>query len=315
LPRITKNQRFGALSGDSNMKRRVKNLGGAVVDRVASRIQAHLKANVAVDPRTTPATKIGQLLLWHHYRTQIEAGHAPKLCQTGFRCFSQFEEDGIILYIMAALGILEGVFLDIGSGDGVNSNCSNLALNFGWRGTFIDGSESSIAKGRAFYEGHPDTWAYPLAFVCAMITRENVNQLLTEASVPREIDFMSIDIDGNDYWVWDAISVTSPKVVMTETQIVFGMRNIVVPYDKDHVYPGVHPHYFGASPVAMEKLARRKGYRLVGANRLGFNTIYVREGLAPALPTVSVESILSHPRNKEHAVLFEPIKDWKYEQG
>ena len=68
-------------------------------------------------------------------------------------------------------------------------------------------------------------------------------------------------------------------------------------------------------PVAMEKLARRKGYRLVGANRLGFNTIYIREGLAPTLPPVSVESILSHPRNKERAVLFEPIKDWKYEQG
>jgi hypothetical protein len=65
----------------------------------------------------------------------------------------------------------------------------------------------------------------------------------------------------------------------------------------------------------MERLARRKGYRLVGAIRLGFNTIYVREGLAPMLPTASVEDILSHPYNKERAVLFEPIKDWKYEQG
>lgn len=93
------------------------------------------------------------------------------------------------------------------------------------------------------------------------------------------------------------------------------LNNIVVPYDKDYVYPGRHPDYHGASPIAMEKLARRKGYRLVGANRFGFNTIYVREGLAPALPSVSVESILSHPRNKERAVLFEPIRDWEYEQG
>jgi hypothetical protein len=170
-------------------------------------------------------------------------------------------------------------------------------------------------RGRAFYEHHPDAWIYPPKFVCAMITRENINQLLTEASVPPEIDFMSIDIDGNDYWVWDAISVTSPKVVIIETHIEFGLNNIVVPYDKDYVYPGRHPDYFGASPVAMERLARRKGYRLVGANRLGFNTIYVREGLAPTLPPVCVESILSHPRNKERAVLFEPIKDWKYEQG
>jgi len=65
----------------------------------------------------------------------------------------------------------------------------------------------------------------------------------------------------------------------------------------------------------MEKLARRNGWRLVGANRYGFNTIYVREGLAPMIPSVSVESVLSHPRNTERALLFEPIKDWKYERG
>ena len=297
------------------MKTLIKNVGRALVDRVASRIEARLTSSLAVDPRTTPANKIGQLQLWDYYRTQIEAGRAPKLCETGFRCFSQFEEDGKILFIMAALGIQEGIFLDLGSADGVNSNCANLALNFGWRGTFVDGNEENITKGRSFYENHPDTWAYPPAFVCAMITRENINQVLTEASVPPEIDLMSIDIDGNDYWVWDAISVTSPKAVIIETHIEFGMNNIVVPYDKDYVYPGRHPDYHGASPVAMERLARRKGYRLVGANRLGFNTIYVRQGLAPTLSSVSVENILSHPRNKERAALFEPIKDWKYEQG
>jgi hypothetical protein len=296
------------------MKTRIKNLGRALVDRVTARVEARLTASL--DPRTTPVTRVGQLQLWHHYRAQIEAGRTPKLCETGFRCFSQFEEDGLILFIMAALGVLEGVFLDIGSADGVTiSNCANLALNFGWRGTFIDGDPSNIAKGRAFYESCSDTWYYPPKFVHAMVNRENINQLLMEASVPPDIDFMSIDIDGNDYWVWDAISVTSPQVVIIETRVDFGLRNIVVPYDKDYVHPGPHPDYFGASAVAIEKLARRKGYRLVGANRLGINTIYIREGLAPTLPAVSVESILSHPFNKERAVLFEPIKDWKYEQG
>src|ERR1700730_14145509 len=104
------------------MKTARKNAGKALADRLASRIEARLTRSFAVDPRTTPATKIGQLQLWHHYRTQIEAGHAPKLHQTGFRCFSQFEEDGMILFIMAALGILEGIFLDLGSADGVNSS-------------------------------------------------------------------------------------------------------------------------------------------------------------------------------------------------
>jgi len=95
------------------MKTRIKSIGKALVDRIASRIEARLSASL--DPRTTPTTKIGQLQLWHHYRAQIEAGRAPKLCETGFRCFSQFEEDGLILFIMAALGAQQGVFLDIGS--------------------------------------------------------------------------------------------------------------------------------------------------------------------------------------------------------
>jgi hypothetical protein len=271
--------------------------------------------NLAAELRTSPATKVAQLQLWHYYRSQIEAGRAPNLCDTGFRCFSQVDEDGLILFLIAALGISQGVFLDIGAADGINSNCANLALNFGWRGTFIDGSEADIARGRAYYERHPDTWLYPPTFIHCMVNRENINQTLIEASVPPEVDLMSIDIDGNDYWIWEAITATSPKVVIIETHVEFGFNNIVVPYDKDHVYPGLHPDYFGASPVAMERLARRKGYRLVGANRLGFNTIYIRDGLAPMLPAVSVESILAHPRNKERAALFEPIKDWKYVQG
>ena len=106
---------------------------------------------------------------------------------------------------------------------------SNLALNFGWRGTFIDGSEADIAKGRAYYERHPDTWLYPPTFIHCMVNRENINQRLIEASVPPEIDLMSIDIDGNDYWIWEAITATSPKVVIIETHVEFGFNNIVVP--------------------------------------------------------------------------------------
>ncbi|MEM3580577.1 MAG: hypothetical protein QXQ64_04850 [Candidatus Bathyarchaeia archaeon] len=91
------------------------------------------------------------------------------------------------------------------------------------------------------------------------------------------------------------------------------MNPIVVPYDKDYVCPGKHPDYHGASPVAMEKLAKKKGYRLIGANRYGFNTIYMKNGIGEDIfPAVSVESILQHPRNAERQKLFEPIKDWEY---
>jgi hypothetical protein len=124
---------------------------------------------------------------------------------------------------------------------------------------------------------------------------------------------LSIDIDGNDYWIWDALTQVEPQVVIIETHNEFGMRNIVVPYDPDYYYPGKHPVYHGASPVAMCKLAERKGYRLVGANELGFNFIFVKNGLAAEIPAVSIESLLTHPSVRESYAKFEEIKDWKYE--
>ncbi len=85
---------------------------------------------------------------------------------------------------------------------------------------------------------------------------------------------------------------------------------------REYFYPGKHPVYHGASPVAMTRLANRKGYRLVGANELGFNFIFVRNGLADdLLPEVSVESVLTHPSVEECYKKFEPIKDWEYEEG
>ena len=77
--------------------------------------------------------------------------------------------------------------------------------------------------------------------------------LIAAAGVDEEIDLLSIDIDGNDYWVWKALSATRPKVVIVETHVEFGLRNIVAPYDPEYVYPGKHPQYHGASPVAMAR--------------------------------------------------------------
>lgn len=170
-------------------------------------------------------------------------------------------------------------------------------------------------KRQKYYASNPDTWAYPPTFVQAFIQRENINELIRDNgfAAVAGVDLMTIDIDGNDYWVWEALTVVEPRVVVIETHIEFGMNSIVVPYDKDYMYPGKHPDYHGASPVAMEKLARKKGYRLVGANNYGFNTIYVRNGVGEdILPAVSVESILQHPRNQERQKRFEPIKDWEY---
>lgn len=284
-----------------------------MIERALGPLEERLTRLIRELPHTSPATKVSQRHLYHYYRRCVEQGAVPSLNETGYRVFSQFEEDGKLLFIFAALGIPSGVCVDIGSGDGIISNCANLILNFGWRGTFFDGSADHIRRGRDYYSRSPDTALYPPQFIQAFITRENINDLLIEAGVPQEFDLLSIDIDGNDYWVWDAMECTSPKVVMIETHVEFGMDSIVVPYDADYCYPGKHPQYNGASPSAMAKLAEKKGYRLVGANDYGFNMIFVRSDLAQGvLPTVPVESVLEHPRNAERYSLCSEIKDWDY---
>ena len=104
--------------------------------------------------------------LHDQWRTRARTGQLlPSNLGGGARIFSQFEEDGLLLFLDAVLELENKVFVDIGSSDGINSNCANLALNLGWHGLFIDGSSSGIAKGRIYYERHPDTKLYPPVFI------------------------------------------------------------------------------------------------------------------------------------------------------
>jgi hypothetical protein len=240
--------------------------------------------------RFSAAVQISQRRLYLYYKDKIGTGGIVPMPDTGFRVFSQFEEDGMLLYIFSVLGMGSRTFVEIGSDDGVNSNCANLAFNFGWSGLFIDASKESINRGKRFYARYPHPWMYSPKFHWGEATPDNINGILTENQVTGEIELLSIDIDGDDYWVWDAIEVIQPKVVIIETFIRFGMHDIVVPYGER--YGQEH----GASPAAMVKLARKKGYRLVGANQLGFNFIFIKEPLAREILTeVIVESILHHP--------------------
>lgn len=266
--------------------------------------------------RFTPSVQITQRQMFLKYQEQMKAGNLPNFKDTGFRVFSQFEEDGKLLYIFSLLGMPHKTFVEIGSDDGVNSNSANLYFNFGWHGLFIDGNSKSIKRGKKFFSKYPHTWFYKPKFICSMVTRENINDLVLSAGYEGTVGLLSIDIDGNDYWVWDALTAIDPQVVIIETHNEFGLNNIVVPYDANYSYPGKHPVYHGASPVAMTKLAAKKGYRLVGANDLGSNFIFVKNGLADKeLPEVSVESVLTHPSVQEGYKKFEAIKDWEYLEG
>ncbi len=263
--------------------------------------------------RFLPSTQISQRQLFHYYNDCRKNGNIPALKDTGFRVFSQFEEDGKLLFIFTMLGMSNKTFIEIGSDDGINSNCANLHFNFGWHGLFIDGNEKAIKRGRKFYSKYPHPWNYSPKFLCKKVTCENINQIIEDVGFKDEIGLLSIDIDGNDYWIWDALKVVQPQVVIIETHNEFGYEDIVVPYDANYSFPGKHPVYHGASPIAMTKLAKQKGYRLVGANELGFNFIFVKNGFVEnELPEVSVKSVMQHPSTVESFKKFEPIKDWEY---
>ena len=263
------------------------------------------------------STKTPQLSLQLHYRHLLAQNlPLPKLSDTGFRVYSQNDEDGIILFIFAVIGTTNKIFIEIGTGNATECNCANLAINFGWHGLFIDGNEEAIADGIEIYKNHPDTRVYPPKFIPAIVNRDNINQIITDAGFQGEIDFLSIDIDGIDYWVLDAISCVFPRVIVVEANAKFGMRSITVPYDPHFVYDPLNsPHYHGASLPAFTKLLNKKGYRLVGTNRFGFNAFYVRNDIGKELlPAVTIESCRTHPTRENDEKIFKKISHLPYEE-
>lgn len=263
-----------------------------------------------------PAVGIQQRQLMQHYMLCKQHGQLPDIRTTGFKVFSQFEEDGILLYLFSLVGEGSKTFIEIGANDGINSNCSNLAIHFGWSGLFLEGDPKLIKRGRKFYSKIPTPYHPKPKYVQAIVRRENINQLISENGLSGEIGLLSIDIDGNDYWVWDAIMVVQPKVVIIETHTEFATRNIVVPYDPEYMYPGKHPIYHGASVIAMNKLAERKGYRLVAACDLGINQVFLRNDLATEeLPAIDPAATLWHPQTRAGFAAFEAVKDWEYLEG
>jgi hypothetical protein len=263
-----------------------------------------------------PSVGIQQRQLMQHYLVCKQNGQLPDIKTTGFKVFSQFEEDGILLYLFSVIGEGTKTFIEIGANDGINSNCSNLAVHFGWSGLFFEGDANLIKRGRKFFAKIPTPYHPKPKYVQAIIKRENINELISSNGLSGDIELLSIDIDGNDYWVWDAIEAVSPKVVLIETHTEFGTNNIVVPYDPNYMYPGKHPIYHGASVIAMNKLAQKKGYRLVAASDLGINQIFLRNDLAvDEIPAINPASTLWHPQTIAGFQSFEAIKDWTYLEG
>lgn len=241
--------------------------------------------------------QIGQLQLQMHYRRLSSLrDQLPRFNDTGFRVYSQFEEDGLLLYIFSLIGTTNKRVVEICAGVGWECMAANLIVNHGWDGLLFDGGPENVQRGTEFYRRHPNTSLKPPKFVHAWITAKNINDLISKEDFAGEVDLLSLDIDGNDYWIWKAIDVIRPRVCLFETHNVIPLPlSLTVPYEPSRCalsLPEPESDFRSVSLAAMTKLSKSKGYRLVGAHRLGFNVFYMRNDVAadifPEIPETAV---------------------------
>jgi hypothetical protein len=213
------------------------------------------------------------------------------LSDASYDIFTYHGEDGILQYLISKLNNVSPTFVDIGSGDCIKSNCASLAVHFNWEGFFVDMNPLQLEVGRLFYTKKVKKGA-ALTFIEAEVTADNINQLLQSNILNKKIGVLSIDIDGNDYWIWKAIDFIQPEIVVIEAKVEFGHKSLVVPYGK-HNHHSVDSMYNGASVEAMRKLGEVKGYKLAGANKQGYNLFFIKQD--QPLPAETTAMVLDEP--------------------
>ncbi len=198
-----------------------------------------------------------------------------RLCVNERQVWSQNGEDGVIEEIFERIGSGDRTFVEFGCGNGVENNSIHL-LHQGWTGLWIDADHALIERIRAGHAAFIDDGS--LRLVESAVTVDNVERLFTEGGVPIEVDMLSIDIDGNDYWVWEAIGDWRPRVAVVEYNAMWPPKvDWVQSYDPYGGWDGTSHH--GAGLRSLESLGRRKGYSLVHCDLAGVNSFFVRDDL------------------------------------
>jgi hypothetical protein len=230
--------------------------------------------------RKIPSHTEASLLLLGQQMSRQVASLPPNISfrKVGFKVFSQWDEDGIIQYLISHLQIQNKTFIEFGVEDYEESNTRFLLFNDHWQGMVLDASESDIR----FIQSDRIYWEFDLQAKCAWITRENIDSLLRAADFSEDVGLLSIDIDGNEYWIWEAIQSVRPRVVIVEYNSLFGLQPISVPYKENFQKLTAHYSglYYGCSLAALHHLAKKKGYILVGSNIWGHNAFFIRSDVA-----------------------------------
>ncbi|GHT76274.1 hypothetical protein AGMMS50262_14020 [Bacteroidia bacterium] len=200
--------------------------------------------------------------------------------QFGFKVYSQNDEDGIIEEIFNRIETTNKQFVEFGVGNGLENNTHYL-LHKGWNGLWIEGNKKSVNEIDRLFKKPIDN--KKLTVINAFITKDNINSLIAgQGKITGEIDLLNIDIDGNDYWVWEAITCIKPRVVVIEYNAKFPPNHEwIMEYDAKYVWQGDDES--GASLKSLELLGAKLGYQLVGTNVTGLNAFFVKAELAKEL--------------------------------
>ena len=224
--------------------------------------------------RETALLLLGKQMSW-----QV-AGLPPNtdFRKVGFKVFSQWDEDGVIQYLINRVPIENKTFVEFGVENYEESNTRFLMLNDHWQGMVLDACPADIE----YIRSDRIHWQYDLQVQQAWITRENINFLLAQSGFGEDIGLLSIDLNGNDYWIWEAIQSVRPRIAIVEYNSLLGLEPICVPYRDDFDRTAAHPSnlYYGSSLAALHRLAQSKGYILLGSNVWGHNAFFVRSDVA-----------------------------------
>ncbi len=248
-----------------------------------------------------PISPVEQKSLMVLYRQHYQLNNALlRFKDIGFRVHSQHEEDGILLYIFSLIGTTNKRCVELCAGNGIECNTANLVIHHRWIGLMFDGDEKNVEAAKKFYSANLDTKYWPPTIAKEWITRGNINRLIQENGFNGEIDLLSLDIDGVDYWLWEEISCIAPRVVVLEFNHLWGSDvSVTVPYRDDFraEFTCHGSDYAGASLKAFVKLGRKKGYRLVGTNAIATNAFFIRNEIGcDWLPEIDASSCFNHPR-------------------
>ena len=215
-----------------------------------------------------------------------------------FQVFSQRGEDGIIQYIINQIDIPNKIFIEFGVEDYTESNTRFLLFNNNWSGLVIDGNKRNIR----FIKEDFIYWKYDITAYQSFITKDNINGLISQYTKYVDIGLLSIDIDGNDYWIWEAIDVIQPRVVVCEYNSIFGpSQKVSISYSSNFTRGKAHySHlYFGASLAAFCHLAEKKGYDFIGTAGAGVNAFFVRKDISQPFITYKAEENFRMSANRD----------------